>query len=77
MLGLLGKWNGAILDCIETVIEWAKNMTWKGIKPIVKLVEGNYPTKIKPSQQELDRSIEFWHPSVELPSWDVTIRPGG
>jgi hypothetical protein len=39
--------NGAILDSIETAIAWGKNMTWKGIKPIVKLVDKTYEKGIK------------------------------
>jgi len=31
-------WNGAILDSVEAAVQWASNMTWKGIKPIVHLV---------------------------------------
>lgn len=68
-------WNGAILDSMTTVIEWAKNMTWKGIKPIVKLVEKTYFTGIKPSEDELQKSQEYWYPSEELPHYDITIIP--
>jgi transposase len=32
-------WNGTILDSVEAVIQWAANMTWKGIAPIVHRVE--------------------------------------
>ena len=28
-------WNGAILDSIDAALNWASNMTWKGIKPLV------------------------------------------
>ena len=35
-------WNGAILETIESAIEWASNMTWKGINPVVKLIEKTY-----------------------------------
>jgi hypothetical protein len=70
-------WNGAILDSIETAIAWAENMTGKGVKPIVKLVNKTYETGIVPSPEELELSKEFWHPSEELPSWDVTILPTG
>ncbi len=68
-------WNGAILDSIKTTIAWAENMKWKGVKPIVKLGEKTYETGIKPLEEELELSKEFWHPSRELPSWDVTIIP--
>jgi len=68
-------WNGAILDSIETAIAWAENMTWKGVKPIVKLVNKAYETGIVPSPEELEFCKDFWHPSEELPSWDVMILP--
>lgn len=70
-------WNGAILDSVEKTIEWAKNMTWKGVKPIVKIVEQTYEKGIKPSSTELAECQKFWHPSEKLPSWDVTIIPTG
>ena len=50
-------------------------MTWKGVKPIVKLVEKTYEKAIVPSQEELELSQEYWHPSLELSSWDITIIP--
>lgn len=31
-------WNGSILDEIETALNFAKNMKWKGKHPVVKLV---------------------------------------
>src|SRR5712664_606500 len=30
-------WNGTKLVDFETMLEWAKSMTWKGIRPIVEL----------------------------------------
>ena len=50
-------------------------MTWKGIKPIVQLMEGNYPKGIKPSDEELEWSQQYWHPLPGLSSWDITIIP--
>jgi hypothetical protein len=36
--GILERhWNGAKRVDAETMLEWAKSMTWKGIKPIVTL----------------------------------------
>src|SRR2546427_9401501 len=31
------KWNGTKLIDAETMVEWAKKMTWKGIHPVVEL----------------------------------------
>jgi hypothetical protein len=36
--GILEKsWNGSILDEVETALNFAQNMTWKGKHPVVKL----------------------------------------
>ncbi|NQE38612.1 hypothetical protein E5S67_06397 [Microcoleus sp. IPMA8] len=50
-------WNGAILDSVETAINWASNMTWKGIKPIVHLVETTYEKGIKVLPHELKQYL--------------------
>ncbi len=68
-------WNGAILNSIEAALEWASNMTWKGIQPIVHLVEGIYEKGIWVDKEELAAYQEHWHPSENLPKWDVTILP--
>jgi transposase len=70
-------WNGAILDSIETAIAWAQNMTWKGIKPLVTYVDKIYEKGIIPSTEDLEFSKQFWFPSIDLPSWDITIIPTG
>ena len=31
------KWNGAKLIDVETMLGWAKKMTWKGLHPVVEL----------------------------------------
>ncbi|MEL7522136.1 MAG: ISAzo13 family transposase, partial [Cyanobacteria bacterium J06553_1] len=33
-------WNGAILDSVETVLEWASRMMWKGFEPTVYYLKG-------------------------------------
>ena len=40
-------WNGTRLTDVETMLEWAKPMTWKGLNPVVELTnrlrEGRHP----------------------------------
>jgi transposase len=48
-------WNGEILDSISKTIEWAATMTWKGVKPVVKLVEKTYEKGIKLTKQEMEK----------------------
>jgi len=39
-------WNGALLDSLEAVIQYASTMTWKGKHPLVALVTTTYPTGV-------------------------------
>lgn len=68
-------WNGAILDSVKAALNWASNMTWKGIAPIVQLVETTYERGIKVRPEELKQYQPFWQRSEVLPKWDITIVP--
>lgn len=69
-------WNGTVLDSIKTAISWAANMTWKGIAPIVHLLDRHYDKGIKVPPAELEESyLPFWQRSATLPKWDITINP--
>ncbi len=35
---LENHWNGALLTSVNTALEWAKTMTWRGVAPIVHLL---------------------------------------
>jgi hypothetical protein len=66
-------WNGTVLDSVTTIVNWANNMTWHGLNPIVHLVETIYPKGVKRSKPELEKSLSFWQRSKTLPKWDVTV----
>ena len=68
-------WNGAILDSIEAAVSRASNMTWKGIYPTVRLVEGIYEKGVKVLAKELEKLLPFWQRSENLPQWDITVSP--
>jgi hypothetical protein len=68
-------WNGTRLIDVETMLEWAKSMTWKGIQPVVELSRKGYQKGIalgKKAMQAIESRLER-HP--ELPKWDILIRP--
>ena len=68
-------WNGAKLVDVETMAEWAKSMTWKGIHPLVKLSRKVYQKGVTLSKRAM-RAVEARlerHP--KLPYWDILIRP--
>jgi Rhodopirellula transposase DDE domain len=68
-------WNGTKLVDVETMVEWAKSMTWKGIHPIVALSRKVYQKGVTLSKRAM-RAVEnrlARHP--ELPNWDILIQP--
>jgi Rhodopirellula transposase DDE domain len=60
--GILERhWNGDILDTIETVVQFAQTMTWKGNAPAVRLLTTTYHTGIRLAKQamtEVEKHIE-------------------
>ena len=68
-------WNGTKLVDVETMVAWAKSMTWKGIHPIVTLSRQVYQkggTLSKRAMQVVEARLER---DSELPYWDILIRP--
>jgi transposase len=68
-------WNGSILDSVETAINFAQTMTWKGKNPQIKLVKTNYPKGVrltKPEMNEIESQIQRL---PLLPNWFVDIFP--
>jgi Rhodopirellula transposase DDE domain len=68
-------WNGTKLINVETMLEWAKSMTWKGIHPVVARSRKVYQKGIslgKRAMRAVEKRLER-HP--ELPKWDILIRP--
>jgi hypothetical protein len=68
-------WNGTKLVDTKTMLEWAKTMTWKGIKPVVELSHTVYKKGISLSKEAM-RTIEArLERNPLLPKWDILIRP--
>ena len=68
-------WNGAILDSVETTVQWARHMRWKAMAPVAYLVDGIYEKGVKLLAEELEPYLPFWQRSETLPKWDSTILP--
>ena len=52
--GALEKhWNGTLLTTIPIVLKWAQSMTWKGIRPIVRMLHEVF-------RRALTSSAERW-----------------
>lgn len=68
-------WNGEILDSIHKAIECAVTMTWKGVKPVVRLIEKIYEKGVKLTKREMKKYEDRIKRSKRLPKWDVIIEP--
>ena len=69
------KGNGTKLTDAETMLEWAKKMTWKGLHPVVKLSRKVYNKGIslgKAAMQAVEARLKR-HPA--LPKYDILINP--
>lgn len=69
------KWNGAKLIDVETMLGWAKQMTWKGLHPVVALSRKVYDKGIslrKAAMQTVEARLKR---DPELPKYDILIDP--
>jgi hypothetical protein len=76
---LENHWNGSILDEIDTILNFARTMTWKGRNPVVSLVTRIYKTGVKLTKQamaEVENQIqrlEVQDEQLNLGKWFVDI----
>jgi hypothetical protein len=66
-------WNGALLDSVEAVIQYAKTMTWKGNHPVVELVTTTYQTGVKLTKEAMDAVETQLQRLPSLGKWFVDI----
>jgi hypothetical protein len=83
---LENHWNGNILDAIDTVLQFARSMTWNGQNPVVHLVTQTYQTGVKLTklamaavETQIQRlsAFEVNGKSLNLGKWfiDIFYRP--
>jgi hypothetical protein len=72
---LENHWNGALLDSIDTVLQFAATMTWKGIHPIVTLVTTTYQTGVTLTKEAMATVEATIKRLPHLGKWFVDIVP--
>lgn len=72
---LESHWNGTLLNTRETVLEWARSMTWKGIHPIVELRDRIYEKGIRITKKAFRPIEKRLKRDKEIPKYSVTIQP--
>jgi hypothetical protein len=72
---LENHWNGALLNSIATTLAWAKTMTWRGVAPIVHLLDRVYETGVRLTKSAFRPIASRLERSTTLPKWSVVIQP--
>ncbi len=68
-------WNGTKLVDAETMLAWAKSMTWKGIHPVVELSRKVYQKGVSLSKEAMQDIEARLVRNPLLPKWDILIQP--
>jgi hypothetical protein len=68
-------WNGSLLESVDTVMEFASTMTWKGVHPLVELVTTTYKTGVKLTKEAMARLERQVARLPQLEKWFVDIVP--
>jgi transposase len=68
-------WNGDLLDSLDTVLKFARSMTWKGKHPSVELITKVYHKGVRLSQSAMAALETQVRRLPGLGKWFVHIRP--
>ena len=72
---LENHWNGTLLNTLETTLEWAKSMTWKGLEPVVEVLETIYKKGVRIGKKVFQSIADRITRHLLLPKYYVTIQP--
>ena len=72
---LENHWNGALLTSIATTLAWAKTMTWRGVSPIVHVLDRVYETGVRLTKSAFRPIASRLERSDLIPKWSVVIHP--
>ena len=72
---LENHWNGTLLTSIETAMRWAETMRWRGVAPLVHLLDKTYESGVKLTKKAFRPIAERLQRSARLGKWSLTIQP--
>jgi hypothetical protein len=72
---LENHWNGTLLNSVATALAWTKTMTWRGIAPIVHLLDRVYQTGVRLTKSAFRPIASRLDRSPALPKWSLVINP--
>lgn len=68
-------WNGTLLNTVDTVLEWARTMTWKGIFPVIELLDKAYEKGVCIAKKAFRKVAQRLQRDKSLPKYCVRIQP--
>lgn len=68
-------WNGTQLTDVDTMLGWARSMTWKGLHPVVELTRKVYEKGVSLSKKAMQAVEARLQRNPSLPDWDILIQP--
>jgi transposase len=71
---LENHWRGTLLNTKEVTLEWAKTMTWKGLSPVVKLMETVYKKGVRITKKAFKSISDRINRDETLPKYYMTIQ---
>jgi len=69
------QWNGAKLIAGETMLGWAKKMTWQGLHPVVALSRTVYEKGMALRRAAMQAVEARWQREPQLPKYDMLVNP--
>ena len=72
---LENHWNATLLNSIQTALQWAKTMTWRGVAPIIHLMDRIYETGVRLLPRAFRPIAARLERSTSLPKWSLIISP--
>jgi len=72
---LENHWNATLLTSIQVALAWAKTMTWRGVAPIVHLIDRIYEAGVRILPRDFRTIAARLERSTSLPKWSLTISP--
>jgi Rhodopirellula transposase DDE domain len=72
---LENHWNGTLLNSVTTVLEWARTMTWKGVHPVVNLLDKTYNIGVRIAKAAFKTTKSRLERDHDLPKYELIIKP--
>lgn len=72
---LENHWNGALLNTVQAALAWAQTMTWRGVAPLIHLLDCVYETGVRLTPRLFRPIAARLQRSLTLPKWSLVIQP--